>query len=285
MRFVFIQAHARIFHITTMCRVLEVSKAGYYAWRARPLSERVKANRQLLARIRVIHAQVKGRYGSPRVHQELRALGLPCGQEGLAKGDADARIPWRQGRGAARAGEGLGAIAQLRAQMGRLLQQLEARWGVLEAGLDALRSSREVSGELEDDRAHESQFRIARRSRDGGFESRKGDSRIAAKHPPQLREVAMGTGVSRPQLQALQEQGFGLVEAPLLVQRAGQHEVCFRGVEPQRERAPRSALRIGCMAQVALGSGQVVPGDGVAGIPGKLRSEAGRVGRPVARHR
>jgi len=76
MKFLFIQAHARIFHITTMCRVLEVSKAGYYAWRARPLCERVQANGQLLARIRVIHAQVKGRYGSPRVHQELRALGL-----------------------------------------------------------------------------------------------------------------------------------------------------------------------------------------------------------------
>ena len=85
MRFVFIQAHARIFHITTMCRVLEVSKAGYYAWRARPVCERVKANRALLARIRVIHAEVKGRYGSPRVHQELRALGLPCGRHRVAR--------------------------------------------------------------------------------------------------------------------------------------------------------------------------------------------------------
>jgi transposase InsO family protein len=85
MTFLFIQAHARIFHITTMCRVLEVSKAGYYAWRARPLCERVQANGQLLARIRVIHAQVKGRYGSPRVHQELRALGLPCGKHRVAR--------------------------------------------------------------------------------------------------------------------------------------------------------------------------------------------------------
>lgn len=85
MRFVFIHAHARIFHITTMCRVLEVSKAGYYAWRARPLCERVKADRRLRTRIRQIHHEAKGRYGSPRVHQELRALGIPCGKHRVAR--------------------------------------------------------------------------------------------------------------------------------------------------------------------------------------------------------
>jgi len=85
MRFLFIQSHARIFHITTMCRVLEVSKAGYYAWRARPLAERVKADRLLSARIRAIYEETKGRYGSPRVHQELRALGLACGKHRTAR--------------------------------------------------------------------------------------------------------------------------------------------------------------------------------------------------------
>jgi transposase InsO family protein len=85
MRFVFIHAHARIFHITTMCRVLEVSRAGYYAWRARPLCERVKADRRLSARIRAIHQDVKGRYGSVRVHQELKALGIPCGKHRVAR--------------------------------------------------------------------------------------------------------------------------------------------------------------------------------------------------------
>jgi putative transposase len=85
MRFTFIDQHARIFHITTMCRVLEVSRAGYYAWRARPLCERVKEDRVLTARIRAICEEVKGRYGSPRVYQELRALGIPCGKHRTAR--------------------------------------------------------------------------------------------------------------------------------------------------------------------------------------------------------
>ena len=85
MRFAFIQAHARSWHVTTMCRVLEVSKAGYYAWRARPLCERVKADRVLTEQIRTIQKQVKQRYGSPRVRMELRALGFACGKHRVAR--------------------------------------------------------------------------------------------------------------------------------------------------------------------------------------------------------
>jgi putative transposase len=68
-----------------MCQVLEVSKAGYYAWRARPRCERVKEDRVLTAKIRAIHHEVQGRYGSPRVYQELRALGIPCGEHRVAR--------------------------------------------------------------------------------------------------------------------------------------------------------------------------------------------------------
>ena len=85
MRFTFIQAHARIFHISVMCRVLEVSKAGYYAWRVRPLCDRVKDDRVLTAKIREIQKQVKGRYGSPRTFQELKALGFKCGEHRVAR--------------------------------------------------------------------------------------------------------------------------------------------------------------------------------------------------------
>ena len=85
MRFAFIDAHARIFHITTMCRVLEVSRAGYYAWRARPLCDRVKTDRVLTEKLREIQQQVKPRYGSPRVRMELKALGFPCGKHRVAR--------------------------------------------------------------------------------------------------------------------------------------------------------------------------------------------------------
>jgi putative transposase len=93
MRFAFIQGHARIWHITTMCRVLEVSRAGYYAWRARPLCERVQDDRVLTARIREIQAQVRQRYGSPRVRMELRALGFPVGKHRVARLMREAGVP------------------------------------------------------------------------------------------------------------------------------------------------------------------------------------------------
>jgi transposase InsO family protein len=93
MRFAFIQAHARIWHVRTMCRVLEVSRAGYYAWRARPLCERVKDDRVLTERIRKIQQQVQQRYGSPRVRMELRALGLPCGKHRVARLMREAGLP------------------------------------------------------------------------------------------------------------------------------------------------------------------------------------------------
>jgi len=85
MRFAFIQTHARIWRITTMCRVLEVSRAGYYAWRVRPLCERRKTDQLLTEKIQGIQTDVKRRYGSPRVHRELQALGCSAGKHRVAR--------------------------------------------------------------------------------------------------------------------------------------------------------------------------------------------------------
>lgn len=55
-----------------MCRVLKVSKSGFYAWRERPPSKRARQDIVLTETIREIHSASRGTYGSPRVHAELR---------------------------------------------------------------------------------------------------------------------------------------------------------------------------------------------------------------------
>ena len=75
MRFRFIEDRRADYPVTLMCGVLGVSPAGYYAWRARPESPRAAANRELVDDIKRVHRDTNGRYGSPRVHAELRAQG------------------------------------------------------------------------------------------------------------------------------------------------------------------------------------------------------------------
>jgi transposase InsO family protein len=88
MRFAFIQAHAAEHVVTTLCRVLEVSKAGYYAWAKRGPSQHAQQDATLATAIRVVHASHQGRgrtYGSPRVHRELRAQGERHGEKRIAR--------------------------------------------------------------------------------------------------------------------------------------------------------------------------------------------------------
>ena len=55
-----------------MCRVLDASKAGFYAWLDRAPSARELRDRELSAKIIAIHNKAKKRYGSPRIHAKLR---------------------------------------------------------------------------------------------------------------------------------------------------------------------------------------------------------------------
>ena len=85
MRFAFVEEHAEQFDVDAMCRMLEVSRSGYYAWRQRPLSRRAREDRQLLPKIRAIHQQTRQSYGSPRIHRELQGLGVECGRHRVAR--------------------------------------------------------------------------------------------------------------------------------------------------------------------------------------------------------
>jgi putative transposase len=65
------------------CRVLNVSRSGYYDWLGRPDSQRAQENELLLKQIRDIHKESRFTYGSPRVHAELTlGLGLPSTSNG-----------------------------------------------------------------------------------------------------------------------------------------------------------------------------------------------------------
>ncbi len=78
-------AHRAMHRVATMCRALGVSPSGYYAWRKRPLSPRARADVELTAEIDAIHRASRGTYGAPRIHAELRALGIPVGRKRVAR--------------------------------------------------------------------------------------------------------------------------------------------------------------------------------------------------------
>ncbi len=73
------------FPVRLMCRCLRVSRSGYYGWRDRPASRRKQANERLLVRIRSLHAESDGIFGSPRMWEELRYLGEPCSRNRVAR--------------------------------------------------------------------------------------------------------------------------------------------------------------------------------------------------------
>ena len=85
MKFDAIEAEKANYSVALMCRVLEVSRAGYYASRGRPESDRAKANRQLSTKIHAVYETSRRTYGSPRVHLELRDGGHEAGRHRVAR--------------------------------------------------------------------------------------------------------------------------------------------------------------------------------------------------------
>ena len=78
-------AHQAEFPIATMCRTLEVSPSGYYAWSNRSPSEHEQTDSVLTEKIRTIHSRSRGTYGAPRVHAELRADGVHVARKRIAR--------------------------------------------------------------------------------------------------------------------------------------------------------------------------------------------------------
>ena len=67
-----------------MYALLNVSRSGYYAWRTRPISQRKMATEQLLAKIKAAYDASHGRYGSPRIYEEIKTE-IPCSMNRVAR--------------------------------------------------------------------------------------------------------------------------------------------------------------------------------------------------------
>lgn len=81
MKFELVDAEKALFPIEVLCEVMGVSRSGYYAWKARPPSDRSKEDAQLAVEIAATHKKSKERYGSPRVHRALRKKGVRVGKK------------------------------------------------------------------------------------------------------------------------------------------------------------------------------------------------------------
>jgi len=102
--FRFIEAEKANHRIATMCRVLGVSRSGYYAWASRPRSQRTVANAALVLEIGRVHAESDGIYGSRRVHAQLRAEGYAVNHKRVERlmrveGIQGAYVPPKRRRG------------------------------------------------------------------------------------------------------------------------------------------------------------------------------------------
>ncbi len=81
----FVQAHKANHRVNVMCRALKVSKSGFYGWRDRAPSPRARADALLSEKIVRIHRDSRQTYGAPRIHFELRTLGVRCARKRVAR--------------------------------------------------------------------------------------------------------------------------------------------------------------------------------------------------------
>jgi putative transposase len=84
-KYAFISEYAHEHSIALMCKVLNVSRSGFYRFRQHTMSDRERANVRLLEEIKRVHQASRGIYGSPRVHRELNNKGNACGRHRVAR--------------------------------------------------------------------------------------------------------------------------------------------------------------------------------------------------------
>ena len=84
-KYEFIRHNCKEYKVTRLCEVLDVSTSGFYDWLDRPESNRSRENRELTEKIKHYHRQSDEIYGSPKIHKDLVAEGVPCGINRVAR--------------------------------------------------------------------------------------------------------------------------------------------------------------------------------------------------------
>jgi putative transposase len=85
MKYQFIKQYKSEFPVVVMCQVLEVSESGYYAWLKRPICQHQREDAQIKQEIQQIFSIHQGRYGSPRIHRDLRDQGRSISRKRVAR--------------------------------------------------------------------------------------------------------------------------------------------------------------------------------------------------------
>jgi transposase InsO family protein len=85
MRFAFVDAKKAEYPVAALCAVLRVRRSGFYAWLGRDESARAITDRRLSVEICAVFEEHKGKYGSPRVHRELRRRGTRVCRHRIAR--------------------------------------------------------------------------------------------------------------------------------------------------------------------------------------------------------
>jgi putative transposase len=96
-KYAFIQKHENAYRISSMCRVMQVSRSGYYAWRDRPAKSEAQQN-ELLTQIRRVHMQSRQAYGAKKTWLALKSQGITCGKHSVARLRKQAGIEARRKR-------------------------------------------------------------------------------------------------------------------------------------------------------------------------------------------
>jgi putative transposase len=84
-RYLFIKEHQEQFSLSALCRVMQVCRGGFYAWRKRGKSTRQLENESLTEQIKAAHEESRETYGSPRIFADFQEAGIACSEKRIAR--------------------------------------------------------------------------------------------------------------------------------------------------------------------------------------------------------